>query len=106
MEGWDHAISADPAELAVIAQEGRHIFQALGTRVRSVSAAEVEKAKKFRRSLVVSRALESGHALRMSDLGFKRPGTGIRPDEVRYVVGRRLSRAVLPDHELAWTDLE
>lgn len=106
MEGWDHAISADPAELEVIARDGRHIFDALGTSVRTVSEAEVEKAKKFRRSIIVSGALDAGHALRISDLSFKRPGTGIRPDEVHYVVGRRLKRAVLPDHELAWTDLE
>lgn len=106
MEGWDHAISADPEELAIIAREGRHVFEALGSRVRSVSSAEIEKAKKFRRSVVVKHAQQSGHILSFDDLGFKRPGTGIRPDEVRYVVGRRLKQAVLPDHELAWTDIE
>lgn len=106
MEGWDHAISANPAELEVIAREGRNIFEALGTRVRTVSPAEIEKAKKFRRSIVVGRALQAGHALSISDLGFKRPGTGIHPDEVRYVVGRRLKRAVQPDHELEWSDLD
>jgi N,N'-diacetyllegionaminate synthase len=105
MDGWDHAISADPAELEVIAREGHNIFEALGTTVRTVSPAEIEKAKKFRRSVVVNRALQSGHTLSIGDLGFKRPGTGIRPDEARYVVGRRLKRAVQPDHELAWTDL-
>jgi len=92
--------------LEVIAREGRNIFESLGSRVRSVSHAEIEKAKKFRRSVVVNRALESGHPLRIDDLVFKRPGTGIRPDEVQYVVGRRLKRAVSLDHELAWTDLE
>jgi sialic acid synthase SpsE len=72
----------------------------------TVSSAEIERGKKFRRSVVVSKAVESGHVLRIGDLGFKRPGTGIRPDEVRYVVGRRLKRAVQPDHELEWSDLD
>ena len=31
MAGWDHAISADPAELRAIVEEGRNVFTALGS---------------------------------------------------------------------------
>lgn len=56
MPGWDHAISADPAELRTIVVEGRNIFTALGSTRRTVTEAEHEKRKKFRRSLVARRA--------------------------------------------------
>jgi N-acetylneuraminate synthase len=43
--------------------------------------------------------------LTWDDLDYKRPGTGIHPDEAQYVVGRRLARAVEADHELEWADM-
>ncbi len=105
MEGWDHAISADPAELRVIVDEGRHVYDALGGRPRIVTQAEVEKRERFRRSLVARQALGRGHVLAEHDLTAKRPGTGISPAELGYVVGRTLASEVDEDHVLRWQDL-
>ena len=105
MEGWDHAISANPAELRTIVEEGRHIFKALGNSQRLVSDVELEKRKKFRRSLVARRALQKGSVIKEEDLVAKRPGTGISPNELNYVVGRKLTSAVLEDQVLQWRDL-
>jgi len=105
MEGWDHAISADPDELRVIVEEGRNVFASLGGRMRVVSAAELEKRERFRRSLVARRALGCGHVLREEDLTAKRPGSGISPTELSYVVGRRLALDLEEDHVLRWEDL-
>ena len=68
MAGWDHSISADPAELRIIVEEGNNIFTALGSNRRTVSDDEIEKRKKFRRSLVARRALSHGHVLTEEDL--------------------------------------
>jgi N,N'-diacetyllegionaminate synthase len=106
MPGWDHAISADPAELRTIVEEGRHIFDSLGSTVRTVSEAELEKRARFRRSLVTRRALIAGHVVAEEDLDAKRPGTGVGPQEMPYVLGRRLAIAVEEDHVLRWGDLE
>ncbi len=105
MEGWDHAISANPAELRTIVEEGKHIFEALGSEQRQVSAAELEKRRKFRRSLVARRALEKGSVLSEDDLAAKRPGTGISPSEIGYVIGRTLTSAIGEDQVLQWGDL-
>lgn len=105
MAGWDHAISANPTELREITREGINVFMALGTYERRISQAEEEKKKKFRRCIVVKRAMEAGDVLTLSDLDYKRPGIGIHPDEVAYVVGRSLLRDVATDGELQWTDL-
>ena len=91
MPGWDHAISADPAELRTIVEEGKNIFTALGDFRRRVTEAEMEKRKKFRRSLVARCPLRQGHVLTEEDLDAKRPGTGISPDQLRYVIGRKLA---------------
>lgn len=105
MDGWDHAISADPAEMETIVREGRNVFVALGSATRTVSEAEMEKRRAFRRCLVVKRAMRKGDKLRLEDIDFKRPGSGIHPDEFSYVVGRSLARDVAPDTELKWSDL-
>ena len=106
LPGWDHEVSANPEEMKVIVQESRNIVQALGSYRRSVSHAEEEKKFKFRRSVVVNRDLKQGHLLRESDLLFKRPGTGIRPDETRYVIGRTLRRDFSRDELIFWADLD
>jgi len=105
MKGWDHAISADPDELRTIVDEGRNVFASLGGPERVVTAAEVEKRERFRRSLVAREALGRGHALAEHDLTAKRPGTGISPAELEYVLGRTLATDVEADHVLRWEDL-
>lgn len=105
MEGWDHAISANPDQMKVIVEEGRNIFTALGSRRRTVTRAELEKRKKFRRSLVASRALSKGHVLAIADLDAKRPGTGIAPDETQYVLGRKLTKDIEEDQVIHWEHL-
>jgi N-acetylneuraminate synthase len=106
MEGWDHAISANPEQLRTIVEEGRNVFSALGSRQRVVTPAEIEKRKKFRRSLVTRRNLGRGHTLSEADLDAKRPGTGIAPQEISYVIGRQLTSDLLADQVLRWEHLQ
>ncbi len=106
MAGWDHAISANPEQLRTIVAEGRNIFAALGENKRIVSAVEMEKRKKFRRSLVARHKLDRGHMLTEADLDAKRPGTGIAPNEIAYVIGRRLASDVAADQVLHWKHLQ
>jgi N,N'-diacetyllegionaminate synthase len=105
MEGWDHAISADPPELRAIVEDGRIVHQALGSTRRVVSDAENLKRGPFRRSLVTRAALPAGHVLTEADLDAKRPGTGIGPDELRYAVGRELAADLVEDQVLRWEHL-
>lgn len=106
MAGWDHAISANPEQLQTIVAEGQNVFTALGEGQRIVSAAEMEKRRKFRRSLVARHKLDRGHLLTEADLDAKRPGTGVAPNEIAYVIGRRLACDVAADQVLHWKHLQ
>jgi N-acetylneuraminate synthase len=105
MEGWDHWISATPEEMKGIVEEGRNITQALGVSVRTVSQDELEKRKKFRRCIVAARDLPKGHKIGFDDVDFKRPGDGIHPEELSYVLGRSICRALTYDEKITWADL-
>ena len=104
LEGWDHDISADFDELKTICQESKHIFTALGNKTRSVSQAELEKRKRFRRCAVINKDLKAGHVITKEDLEFKRPGTGIHPDQYQFIIGRTLKHDLSEDSELSWSD--
>jgi N,N'-diacetyllegionaminate synthase len=105
LEGWDHAISADPAELTTLAREAQNVFAALGSSTRSLTPDQFAKRNVFRRRLVLTRPVKAGQKLTLADFEFKRPGTGINPDEFRYVVGRVLNRDLECEQELEWADV-
>ncbi|HEU4585396.1 MAG TPA: SAF domain-containing protein, partial [Gemmatimonadaceae bacterium] len=81
------------------------VFAALGSAARIVSDAEMEKRKVFRRRMVVTRDMKIGERLSAEDVDFKRPGTGIQPDELHYVLGRPITRDVCAEEEIEWADL-
>jgi N-acetylneuraminate synthase len=104
LPGWDHMISANPQELEIICKESKNIHQSLGSYRRIVSKEE-EKKKKFRRSIVTTRPLKSGHILTVDDLTSKRPGTGISPSEIKYVTGKTINKDIEQDTLINWDDL-
>ncbi len=106
LPGWDHEISADPGELKFIVDESKIVAHSLGSYKRIVSEAEENKKVKFRRSVIMSRCMQKGEIIKAEDITFKRPGTGIRPDEEKYVLGRKLNKSMEQDDILDWNDIE
>jgi sialic acid synthase SpsE len=105
LDGWDHWMSADPAELTTLVEDGKRIFSSLGSPVRKVSANEMEKRKPFRRRAILTRDMGEGERIEESDLDYKRPGTGINPNEGNFVIGRAVTRDLKAEDELEWSDL-
>lgn len=105
MPGWDHAVSANPDEMKVIVEEGKRIITALGEYRRVVSKQEKKQIESFRRSVVTKRKIKEGEILQEADLDFKRPGTGIRPDEIKYILGRKVNKDIDEDELIKWEDL-
>jgi sialic acid synthase SpsE len=105
MPGWDHKVSADPFDLKIICTESKRIVDSLGDGTRNLDKQEVSKRLKFRRSLVSVKKLEKGNIIRREDIVYKRPGTGIAPDELEYVVGRKVNKDISEDELINWEDL-
>jgi N-acetylneuraminate synthase len=60
----------------------------------------------FRKSVAPSRPIAAGTLLERDMLTLKKPGTGISPDEIETLMGRRVSRDLSPEHILTWRDLD
>jgi N-acetylneuraminate synthase len=60
----------------------------------------------FTRSLVAREALSAGTVLTRDHVAIKKPGTGLSPDRLDEVIGRRLRRAIETDQVLVADDIE
>jgi sialic acid synthase SpsE len=90
----DHALSADPAELAELVRRVRLAQTLLGSGDKILQEAEKPTAAAARRSIVAREAFPAGHLLAAGDLDWLRPGGGLAPGQESLLLGRRLSRAV------------
>lgn len=106
MEGWDHAVSGTPEEFRAISSESKRIVKALGNKMRVMNKREIEQKDSFRRSIVAKNDLTSGRVVEFEDLDFKRPGTGIHPNDFRKVINRKLARDLKADELFQWDCFE
>jgi sialic acid synthase SpsE len=106
LPGWDHEISANPEEMKIIVKNSKIINDSLGQFKRIVSAAEEEKKKVFRRSIILNKNLKAGDVIKEDDIDLKRPGTAFSPEDIKFIVGRKLKRDFEADHILSRDDLD
>lgn len=104
MEGWDHKVSANKAELISIVNGVNRINTALGS-FRVTAPESSEKKAEFRRSIVLKNAMKKGDVLSFENLDYKRPGTGLAPDMVEFIAGLKINKDLEEDHILTKGDL-
>ncbi|WP_416141356.1 N-acetylneuraminate synthase family protein [Lysinibacillus capsici] len=97
MFGWDHKVSADYQDLIQIVQGSKRIVEALGSYRRKLTKFDEEKIPAFRRSIVAAKEIVEGQIIELSDLTFKRPGTGIPPKYVDFLVGKVAKKTIKLD---------
>jgi len=74
---------------------------------KNASAQETAPLRKlFTRSLVASADLPAGTVIAREHVAIKKPGTGLPPDRLEDIIGRRLARPVTADQVLAAEDIE
>jgi len=105
MFGWDHKISADPDNMRKLVRFAENINLALGTTRKILSDAEIKKRDSFRRSIVASRDIKKGTILTETDLDLKRPGTGMQPERLDWLIGKRVNRDIGYDELLREEDI-
>lgn len=101
----DHALSAEPAEFAQLAQVFRSYASLLGHGSREGDLPDAATRAAARRGIVTRRDMAAGEVLTMADLDFVRPAKGFPPTAVGQVVGRRVRAALQAHHVIAAEDL-
>jgi N-acetylneuraminate synthase/N,N'-diacetyllegionaminate synthase len=106
LPGPDHLASADPQEFAAMVRGIRLVEAMRGDGVKQPTAVEANTRDVARRSVVLAAARPRGHVLTAADLVLRRPGTGIQPEHLASLPGRRLAADVAADTTLHWDLLE
>ncbi len=100
----DHAFSANPAELKEMTTHIRRIEAARGTFVNGHYPAEEKAWKYARKSLVSNCHIAKGAVITRDMLTCKRPGTGIYPEYMDFVVGS-VAKADIPEDTTITRDM-
>ena len=97
MRGPDHQASIETDEFKELVQLVRAVEAGLGDGIKRPCDAEIDVSRVARKSLVYRCDLSKGHILSAKDITAKRPGTGISPDQLQFILGRALAEAVKQD---------
>ncbi|MCG2578877.1 pseudaminic acid synthase [Dechloromonas sp. XY25] len=99
--GVDSAFSLEPAELKALVVETERAWQALGQVAYGASEAE-QKSLAFRRSLYAVKDIARGERLTADNVRAIRPGFGLPPKYLEYILGKTASRDLAKGTPLSW----
>jgi sialic acid synthase SpsE len=103
MFGWDHKVSANEEDMLVITEGAKRIHTAMGNgRIEQVE--ERERLESFRRSIVAAKPIKAGEIIEENMLDYKRPSTGLEPEEAKYIVGKVAKRDISSDELIMMSD--
>jgi N,N'-diacetyllegionaminate synthase len=92
MEGPDHRASLEPGDLKEMVRGIRDIEKALGSKHKKITQSEQKNIAVARKSIVAIKAIEKGELFSKSNIGAKRPGTGISPMRWFEILGKVAKR--------------
>lgn len=113
LSGPDHKASANPEELKeCIWRVKNSCYEQisdenllLGSEERVATEEELEIAKLVQKSVVANQDILVGTIITESMLTIKRPGTGMKPEQIHAVVGKTAARLILKDDLIQELDL-
>ncbi len=106
MEGPDHKASLEPFELKMMVQSIRNIEKALGTGIKKPTPSEMRNINIARKSIHLVRSLKAGDRICEDDLIMLRPGDGIAPMLLGWVIGKHLNKDLEFGSKLNMSDIQ
>ena len=103
MEGWDHKVSATPEEMKILVSHSQRIYKALGS-ARIDQVESKERIDAFRRSVVAAKEIKKDTVITEDSLDFKRPGSGLPPEAIKYMIGKAAKRDIAYDEIIEFND--
>lgn len=106
MEGPDHKASLEPRELKAMIKAIRKTELMLGDEIKKCTDEEIGTLKVIRKSIVAKRNLKKDKIITLDDLIIKRPGTGIPPNEIDKILGKKTVKKINEDSLIIPDDLK
>lgn len=106
LEGPDHKASLNPKEFKNMVNAIRNVEIAMGDGVRKISENEDEIKKIARKSIILNEDISKGTTIERKMLSIKRPGTGIAPNDIEKIIGKKVNRNLSANSVLKWDYLK
>jgi N,N'-diacetyllegionaminate synthase len=105
LPGPDHQASATIEEFAELVKSIRLVETIKGSHEKDFSVQELDVHKTALKSIVSNVDLNPGHVITENDLCFKRPGTGVSPMKIHFLLGKKVRNRVEKDRLVRLEDL-
>lgn len=92
--GPDHPFAIEPKEMQDLIHGVRKIEECLGSYQRKLSSEEFINRNMIRRSIVAKKFIKKNNKIKISDIKFARPGTGIPTYQSEIVIGKRAKKDI------------
>lgn len=106
MQGPDHKNSMSISEFKTMVKKIREVEKILGQKNKIISKKELDIAKVARKSIISKFDLIPGTKLTKKNICFKRPGTGIFPTELKYLLNRKVKNFIEKDRVILKKNLK
>jgi N-acetylneuraminate synthase/N,N'-diacetyllegionaminate synthase len=106
LPGPDHAASLNPVQLKNLVDAVRKTTAMLGSPVKCATESEKKNRLLVRRSICAKNKISAGERLTIDNLCCKRPATGIAPEFMPLLTGRKSKCEIEPDQPINWEDLD
>jgi len=103
--GNDHFHSVDEALMTRLVGNIELAMSSLGEYLKKPMPIEEPARLNARRSIAAYRQISAGDKFTDDNLILLRPGSGIHPQFLEHIIGRRAKRDVMPGHLLEWDDI-
>ena len=97
LPGPDHKASLEPDELKEMVKAIREVEKALGNGIKKPTKEEEEVKKVARKSIVAKVDISKDEIITEDMLDVKRPGTGIEPKYLKFIIGRKAKEDIKKD---------
>ncbi len=102
LPGNDHYHAMDKEDLKMFKKNMKRILEMFGDSEKRPLTSEKPARENARRSLVAKRSILKGHKIKLRDITYKRPASGISPKEIREIVGGVALSNIKADEILKW----
>tara|TARA_Y100000816_G_C26075764_1_gene566256 strand:- start:286 stop:1332 length:1047 start_codon:yes stop_codon:yes gene_type:complete len=102
LKGNDHYHSMDIRDLSKFTTNLNRLRKIIGNSKKKIISTELISKKNARRSIVINKDLKKGEKIKLSDLSYKRPGTGLPPFEFKKVLNKKLRKNIYKDQLLTF----
>lgn len=99
--GVDSSFSLEPNEFKLLVEETKRAWESVGKVTYGGTVLE-KKSLKFRRSLYIAEDIKNGEILTEKNLRIVRPGYGLAPKNIDFLLGRKVNQDLNAGTAMKW----